>query len=215
MNHSDSAGDIAGDNAGDITWLSYAELGQARGISAASAKRLAIRRHWRRRPGNDGTTRVAVPMAEAAPREDKAGDGPGDNTGDVTRLVAALEAAIAASGERAQTDAAMLATLQNLLDQANSRADKAEASADTILDAFSRASSDIQAQLEQARTDVQAADQRAEASEQARATAERAHAEAAVSVVALSEQLEAFEAEAAARQARGVLARLRAAWRGG
>ncbi len=52
----------------------------------------------------------------------------------------------------------------------------------------------------QARTDAQAA--------------ERAHAEASVSLLALSEQLDAYEVEATARRGRGVLARLRAAWRG-
>lgn len=203
---------------------------------------------------------------------------------DIRRLVSVLEAAIAAAGERAQADAAMLASLQGLLDQANNRADKAEASADTILEAFSRASSDIQAQLEQARTDVQAADRRAdqaearanvirtaleqvcteaearleqiqqlradvqatdqradraeagrtaersradaladqvhvlqargEASEHARASAEQARAEASVSLLALSEQLQAFEAEAPGRRSRGFLARCLAAVKG-
>jgi len=45
--------DITRDDTGDITWMSYAELGRARGISAASVKRLAIRRHWRRHQGNE------------------------------------------------------------------------------------------------------------------------------------------------------------------
>jgi hypothetical protein len=46
--------------------MTYAELGQLRGINTASAKRLASRRKWRRQPGNDGTARVAVPVDEAA-----------------------------------------------------------------------------------------------------------------------------------------------------
>jgi hypothetical protein len=83
--------DISGDTTGDITWMTYAELGRARGISPASAKRLAIRRHWRRHQGNDGTARVAVPVTEAvrrdeavAPTSDVTSDAPGDVTRDVT-----------------------------------------------------------------------------------------------------------------------------------
>ena len=53
--------DATGEATSDVTWMSYADLGSAREISAASAKRLAIRRHWRRHQGNDGTARVAVP----------------------------------------------------------------------------------------------------------------------------------------------------------
>ena len=47
----------------DAKWLSYEELGQALGITPASAKRLATRRKWAKKPGNDGHTRVAVPKA--------------------------------------------------------------------------------------------------------------------------------------------------------
>jgi hypothetical protein len=62
------------DDRGDIRWLTYAELGQARGISTASATRLAFRRKWRRQPGNDGIVRVAVPADEDQPRSDKPHD---------------------------------------------------------------------------------------------------------------------------------------------
>src|SRR6516162_5877100 len=68
----------AGDIPGDVTWMSYAELGRVRGISAASAKRLSNRRRWRKRAGNDGTTRVAVPATEAVARETRSGDVSGD-----------------------------------------------------------------------------------------------------------------------------------------
>ena len=54
----------------DVRWLTYAELGQARGISTASATRLAFRRKWRRQHGNDGAARVAVPVGEDRPADD-------------------------------------------------------------------------------------------------------------------------------------------------
>jgi len=46
---------------GDITWMTYADLGRARGISTASAKRLAIRRRWRRHQGNDEPLALQCP----------------------------------------------------------------------------------------------------------------------------------------------------------
>ena len=93
------SGDNTSDDASDITWMTYAELGQARGISAASAKRLAIRRRWRRHRGNDGTARVAVPVTERAPREpitrDNTGDDTGDAPSDITPVIRAFETALA------------------------------------------------------------------------------------------------------------------------
>jgi hypothetical protein len=64
-------------------WLSYEELGQALGIAPASAKKLATRRKWARRPGNDGRTRVAVPIERLECRRDS----PQDRAGDVPRAV--------------------------------------------------------------------------------------------------------------------------------
>src|SRR5215207_6476300 len=48
--------------------LTYAELGEALGITVDSAKRLARRRGWRKQPGNDGRARVAVPAERLVPR---------------------------------------------------------------------------------------------------------------------------------------------------
>src|SRR5687768_5562377 len=79
----------------DTVWLSYAEMGRAMGITTASAKRLAIRRKWAKRPGNDGLTKVAVPAERLSAAKaakpvtgDNAGDVPGDDTSDVTGAAA-------------------------------------------------------------------------------------------------------------------------------
>ena len=57
-----------GEDAGDEgRWVSYRELAAARGITLSSAIRLAMRRKWPRRPGNDNKARVAVPLAELTP----------------------------------------------------------------------------------------------------------------------------------------------------
>lgn len=86
--------------------LTYDELGQALGINPASAKRLAIRRKWPKAPGNDGRTRVTVPLErlEAPKRTDDitdditsgvTGDSASDTTGDVTQVVNILSQHIA------------------------------------------------------------------------------------------------------------------------
>ena len=63
-------GDDPGDDMGGETrWLTYEDMGVALGITSDSAKRLAMRHKWPRRPGNDGRTLVAVPeerLEEAA-----------------------------------------------------------------------------------------------------------------------------------------------------
>jgi hypothetical protein len=66
----DAGNDDREDVGDDFRWLSYGELGQARGISTASAIRLAFRCKWRRQDGNDGTVRVAVPVDEAKPQRE-------------------------------------------------------------------------------------------------------------------------------------------------
>jgi hypothetical protein len=64
---SDVPSDIIPAARGDVRRLTYAELAAVRGISRASAERLARRKHWPRQVGNDGVTRVTVPLADAAP----------------------------------------------------------------------------------------------------------------------------------------------------
>ena len=156
-----------GDAPGDVTWMSYAELGRSRGISTASAKRLSNRRRWRKQAGNDGTTRVAVPVDEAVPRETASGDDPGDVSFNA-RALGILESALTEANKRAEAALA-------LADRADARADRAEA--------------------------------RAEAAEHA---AKQAQGEA----LATAQAAEAVRRADAARKARGLLARLRAAVRG-
>jgi hypothetical protein len=57
--------------------MTYAELAATRGISRASAKRLAQRHRWGRQVGNDGVVRVTVPLSalvHTAKTQDVAGD---------------------------------------------------------------------------------------------------------------------------------------------
>ena len=184
------------DDRGDIRWLTYAELGQVRGISTASATRLAFRRKWRRQPGNDGIVRVAVPAGEDQPRSDKPHDDMGDDRADIMRLVSALEAAIATAREREQTDAATIAGLREQLAEVIERAKTTEARAERTDAALTgeRAKADaLRERLEAREGDL----------DMARTQAATAH-----------EALKALRQADDARKARGLLARLRAAVRG-
>jgi hypothetical protein len=91
----------------DTKWLSYEELGEALGITPASAKRLAIRRKWAKKPGNDGRTRVAVPIEKLETGKPTAsGDSHRVITGDVPS-----DAASDDTGDRGDTAAAIAAVL--------------------------------------------------------------------------------------------------------
>ena len=51
-----------------VTWFSYNELAEALGIERESARRLVIRKRWKRFKGNDGRARVEVPNDELPAR---------------------------------------------------------------------------------------------------------------------------------------------------
>ena len=108
---------MASDDPPDTVQLTYAELGQRRGISRQSAERLARRRRWHKTIGNDGQTRVAVPQdwASLAPT-----DNPEDVRGRRVDPVPSLRAAV--EELRAQG-----AALREQLQREVVRADKAEA----------------------------------------------------------------------------------------
>jgi hypothetical protein len=107
-----------------VRWLSYPELAAARGISKPSAIRLARRRKWIKRRGNDGGVRVGVPEGEDQPkrdspeddRVDNRQDGLRDSREDVSSIVSAFEAGLAAFREQVEAE--------------RQRADKAEAARD-------------------------------------------------------------------------------------
>jgi hypothetical protein len=199
-----------GDASGDITWMSYAELGQLRGISTASAKRLSNRRRWRKQAGNDGTTRVAVPVAEAASRETVSGDDPRDDPGDVplhAKALAALEDALTAANTRAEAAVALAdRTLAQLAD-AHARAERAEAAitgerqhADALRDRLEAMQHDLDA------TNADLAG--------ARTLSDEIEAAMQARIAAAQDALTALRKAETDRKARGLVARLRAAWRG-
>jgi flagellar biosynthesis chaperone FliJ len=102
----------------DIKLLSYDEIAGLLGIERESARHLALRKQWRRTKGNDGKARVEVP-SEALPTPDT-GEHPVDSTGADAAAIPALTRHI----ER----------LEIALEQAQDRADEAEAARDKVRD---------------------------------------------------------------------------------
>ncbi len=70
----DGRGGSMGDAGDGTRWMTYAELAAARRITRSSATRLAFRRGWPRKTGNDGQARVAVPTVAQAPPPDATPD---------------------------------------------------------------------------------------------------------------------------------------------
>ena len=73
---------------GETRWLTYEDMGVALGITSESAKRLAMRHKWPRRPGNDGRALVAVPEERLQEAQAAAGDVMEDNADDDTPVAA-------------------------------------------------------------------------------------------------------------------------------
>ena len=129
------------DTGRDITWMSYAELGRLRGTSAATARRMANRKRWRKQPGNDGTIRVAVPPDVAVSRETSPETSRETSRDLLPQALAALETAVVTlSAQLAAKDAA-LATAE---ERAN-RADAARKEAQDAAEALTRAEADRRA----------------------------------------------------------------------
>jgi hypothetical protein len=139
-----------------VRWLSYAELGELRGTSAASAKRFAIRKRWRKQPANDGTVRVAVPVTGTVSRIAKAAPVTGDQDGDRLTLSSVLAA----------IETAHLGEVEALRGQVEALKTLADSAAMRLVDAETRGT-DLKAELERARADHREALERLQAVEAA------------------------------------------------
>jgi hypothetical protein len=199
----DAAGDVVRDAARDDPreasrdgqWLSYAELGEIRGIGRESAKKLALKQGWRRVPGNDGANRVFVPGSwlrparepSREPARDPVREPPRDSSRGLSALQASFDAALKAIEASHAGEVAALTARAEASERRAEATDAKLTAAETARVATVVLAADLQARVERAQAEAAAAAQRAEAMERA-------------------------EAE---RQARGLLARLRAAVRGG
>jgi hypothetical protein len=111
------------DDKSGIRWVSYDELASIRAISKKSAFRMANRRKWERRKGNDGTVRVAVPTADLHARPQPNSDDRSDDLSDIrSELISEKTATISALQ-------GTIALLRDQLDRERTRADQADARA--------------------------------------------------------------------------------------
>jgi hypothetical protein len=93
-----AGGNGSGEYSADSRWMSYAELAEARRITASSASKLVVRRGWRRQKDNHGIMRALVPPEWSEPAPGKSFE-PGAH---VSQAISALEQAVAAMRERAE-----------------------------------------------------------------------------------------------------------------
>jgi hypothetical protein len=191
----DKRADDAADDAADGRWMTYAELGQARGISKESALKLALRRKWRKQDDNRGHVRVYVPIEWAERRDIGAASG-ADARADLSRAINAFGDTIATLREQLERERAQAEAAARRADQADARTAAAE---------VGRAAERARSVVEHDR--AEAAERRADALQvqldqtlaESRDAAQRA------------ERLQRTEE---ARRNAGLLTRLRAAWRG-
>jgi hypothetical protein len=184
--------DTRADDAADGQWMTYAELGRARGISKESALKLALRRKWRKQDDNHGHVRVYVPIDWVSSR-DMGADNRADAGADISHVISGLEAAIT--------------TLRDQITTANTRADQAEARAERAEQAR---------EAERARTDVsrdQVDDLHVQLV-QLRTGAETRAAELRTALDTAEARAAAMDRTEAARAAWSRWRRLREAWRG-
>jgi hypothetical protein len=194
---SNPVADLFGDEGSDFRWMTYGELGEARGITVASARSLAYRRNWRRQPGNDRTMRVAVPLDDA---DRWAGNAATD---DVARVVRDLESALATLREQFERERLRADQATEAAELAAARLATSEARL-TELRAVAEMAALVRVSLERALTAEEAA---------------RAQTETALELVRLA--LAKAEAETAVlrqveqhRSGRGRFDRIKSAWRG-
>jgi hypothetical protein len=178
-------------------WLTYAQLAKMRGITRKAAIRMTQRHRWRRQPGNDGTALVWVPHADLTPRQlpsrqtsrqtpDDDGDGNTPGTSVLAGALAALEDAVAALREQLERAEAGRA-------DASARADRAEERIDELRTTIDELKAGQTLMTDMHARELAVAQQDAQAVQEWAAELRRAEAE---------------------RKARGLVARLRSAWRG-
>jgi hypothetical protein len=177
----------------EARWLTYGELAEIRGISVRSATRMAFRHKWRRQAANDGTARVLVPLSAL---HDKS------HGSDMASLISAFEATTAAMREMANQAGIRADMAEKRAEIAEKRADEAEqgweaerSRAEAIFSRFAAMQAEHAGDRARAEL-IQAAFDQADT---ARREAEKA--------------LQGRVSDDTPRRARGIVARLRAAWR--
>ncbi len=226
---SGSAMDMRADNGADAEpgsrWITHRQLAEIRGISTASAIKLALRHGWRKQKDNRGTVRCLVPpewispkrdiqaITSADERADVGADTGADKSSEVSFLRSAYETALEANTARIGALGGQIEALKGEIAAKAALIEGFEAQREDFLAAEARADraegavADERARADALRDQLSAAQ---EELRQAREAAEqvRQHAREAEDAIQTLRQANAE------RKERGRWARLRAAWRG-
>jgi hypothetical protein len=201
-----------------VRWLTYAQLAESRGISKASATRMAFRYKWRRQVGNDHVTRVAVPVGQDKPPEVPVRVAKQDDTRDGSTPGAMdWQAAVDSLSEARQQ-------AEEYANEANKRADVAVALADRTLTQLAEAHSERAAALARAEraealvgnleADVAAKEEAAEHLRAERDQAREAEDQARQHVREAEDAIAELRQAEAVRRGQGRWRRTWLAWRG-
>ena len=201
MDNQNSLSDESTDASPDGQWMTVAELAAARGISKGSVDRLARQRRWRRQPDPQGQVRFLVPYDALQSAGEKPAEAPPD-------------------GQRGR-QAAVPRALRERVQAAEQRAERAEKRAREAEQARVAAEAAARRERDRAVMLLARAEAALAAERKARAAAEEAvqnivpmDRAVQIAIQAAAAQLRQLRQAEAARRARGLLARLWAAWRG-
>jgi len=218
-------------------WLTYREIGARLGLNVEAVRTRVRRAGWRTQPGNDGRTRVLVPVEvfvePVRPDEDRLNEGVNRTeglTGLVTLLTAAearisrLETQLAAERDRvnearSEADRLRVEVAEQTTQTAQAKQASTEALAQADTERARANQADANRRTAEGRADMAEADAREARSQTqvAQAGAEKAEHDRAAAVAIADEAVRAAEELRQAQTARagqGRWARLRAAWRG-
>jgi hypothetical protein len=134
-----AGGNGSGEYSADSRWMSYAELAEARRITASSASKLVVRRGWRRQKDNHGIMRALVPPEWSEPAPGKNFE-PGAH---VSQAISALEQAVVAMRERAEAAERAAQTERERADRAIQSRDGERSRANALRDRIDALRADL------------------------------------------------------------------------
>ena len=171
--------DDAADSGEGASWLTHAEIAAIRGISTASAIKLALRRGWRKQKDNRGVLRCLVPAefiglgseVRADTRVDIRAPRRAEEGAELSTAIAALQTAVTSLGDQ--------------LSRERMRADRAEAEREDLRTKLTDAQIQLaaaRASADQMQTVAQQTEERAEVLRRELDRAQIAQTEAAATI---------------------------------
>jgi chromosome condensin MukBEF ATPase and DNA-binding subunit MukB len=137
--------DVGVDEPVDGRWMTHAELAQARGISTASAIKLALRHRWRKQKDNRGTLRCYVPSEFTNPNRDTGAVTTADGGVDASAAIAALQAAVTMLGDQLSHERTRADVAQGRLDDLQAKLVETQAELAAAMDRADQSAAELEA----------------------------------------------------------------------